>query len=169
MGNFEEGINNHALARAYATAVKALQPDMILTGVQGNNDLDGSVGPLLAEYLNMSYVGYIAGVSMEGDKVSAQKEYPGGIIAEVEVTLPAVFGIQAAEAPPRYVAVSKVRQMMQTATIEEQDISELDYSGGLDITRMYLPEAAGRAEMIEGDEEEIAARLVEIFKEIGVI
>jgi len=168
-GDFGEGVNNHALARAYATAVKALQPDMILTGVQGNNDLDGSIGPLLAEYLNMSYVGYISGVSLEGDKVSAHKEYPGGMIAEVEVTMPAVFGIQAAEEPPRYVAVSKVRQMMQTATIEEQDITELDSSGVLDINRMYLPEAAERAEMIEGDEEEIAARLVEIFKEIGVI
>jgi electron transfer flavoprotein beta subunit len=168
-GDFEEGINNHALARAYATAVKALQPDIVLTGVQGNNDLDGSVGPLLAEYLNMSYVGYIAGVSVEGDKISAQKEYPGGMIAEVEVALPAVLGIQAAEEPPRYVAVSKVRQMMQTASIEEQEVSALDSSGGLDVTRMYLPEAAERAEMIEGDEEEIAARLVEIFKEIGVI
>jgi len=34
---------------------------------------------------------------------------------------------------------------------------------------MYLPEAAERAEMIEGSEEEIAVKLVEIFKEIGVI
>ncbi|MCJ7700467.1 MAG: hypothetical protein MUO62_02695, partial [Anaerolineales bacterium] len=86
-----------------------------------------------------------------------------------EVTLPAVLGIQAAEEPPRYVAVSKVRQMMKTATINEQEISELDTSGGLDVTRMYLPEAVERAEMIEGDEGEIAARLVEIFKEIGVM
>jgi electron transfer flavoprotein beta subunit len=168
-GDFEEEVNNHALARVYAATVKELQPDIILTGVQGNNDLDGSVGPLLAEYLGMNYVGYVAGVILEDDKVTVQKEYPGGLIAEVEVSLPAVLGIQAAEEPPRYVAVSKVRQMMQSATIEEQDASELDLSGGLDITRMYLPEAAERAEMIDGDEEEIAARLVEIFKEIGVM
>jgi len=73
-GDFEEGINNHALARAFAATINDLQPDLILTGVQGNNDLDGSVGPLLSEFLGMSYVGYIAGVSMEGDKVNAQKE-----------------------------------------------------------------------------------------------
>ena len=168
-GDFEEGVNNHALARAYAATVKDLQPDLILTGVQGNNDLDGSVGPLLAEYLGMSYVGYIAGISLEGDQVTAKKEYPGGLIAEMEVKLPAVLGIQAAEEPPRYVAVSKVRQMMQSATIEEQEVAELDASGGLEITRMFLPEAAARAEMLEGDEEAIAAKLVEIFKEVGVI
>lgn len=168
-GDFREGVNNHALARAYAATVKEQQPDLILIGVQGNDDLDGSVGPFLAEYLGMSYVGYVAGVSLEGDKVTVKKEYPGGLIAEVQVTLPAVLGIQAAEEPPRYVAVSKVRQMMKTATINEQEISELDTSGGLDVTRMYLPEAVERAEMIEGDEGEIAARLVEIFKEIGVM
>ena len=39
----------------------------------------------------------------------------------------------------------------------------------LEASKMYLPEAAQRAEMIEGDEEEISAKLVEIFKEIGVI
>ena len=117
----------------------------------------------------MSYVGYVAGVSIEGDKVTVQKEYPGGLIGEVEAALPAVLGIQAAAEPPRYVAVSKVRQMMQTATIEEIEVSELDPSGGLDVTRMYLPEAAERAEMLVGDEEEIAAKLVEIFKEIGVL
>jgi electron transfer flavoprotein beta subunit len=168
-GDFEEAVNNHALSRAYAATIKALNPDLILTGVQGNNDLDGSVGPLLAEYLGMSYVGYVAGVELEANNVIVQKEYPGGLIGEVEANLPAVLGIQAAQEPPRYVAVSKVRQMMKTATIEEQDVSELDTSGGLDVTSMYLPEATERAEMLEGDEEEIAAKLVEIFQEIGVM
>jgi electron transfer flavoprotein beta subunit len=168
-GNFEGGVNNHAFARAFATTIKDLQPDLVLTGVQGNNDLDGSIGPLLAEWLGMSYVGYISGVSLEANKVIAQKEYPGGLIAEMEASIPAVLGIQAAEEPPRYIAVSKVRQMMQTAALEEQEIPELDFGGGLQVSRMYLPETAERAEMIEGDEEEIAAKLVEIFKEIGVI
>ena len=168
-GDFEEGFNSHALARVYAAAIKDLQPDLLLTGVQGNNDLDGSVGPILAEFLGMPYVGYVAGASIEGDKVSVQKEYPGGLIGSVDVKLPAVLGIQAAEEPPRYVAVSKVRQMMTSATIEEQDSSGLDPEGGLSVSRMFLPEAAERAEMLEGDEEEIAAKLVEIFKEAGII
>jgi len=168
-GDFGEGFNNHALARAFASAVEGLAPDLILTGVQGNNDLDGSVGPCLAEYLGMAYVGYVAGVSLEGGKAVIKKEYPGGLIAEMEVALPAVLGIQAAEQPPRYVAVSKVRQMMKETSIVEIDAGDLDPSGGLDVSRMYLPEAAERAEMLQGDEKEVAARLVEIFKEIGVI
>ncbi len=77
--------------------------------------------------------------------------------------------IQAAEQPPRYVAISKVRQAMKTASIEEQQVEGLDLSGGPVVSRMYQPESGERAEMIEGDEEEVAARLVEIFKEQGLL
>jgi electron transfer flavoprotein beta subunit len=168
-GDLEDGINNHALARATATVLKELQPDLVLTGVQAHNDLDGSVGPLLAEYLGMPYVGYVSGVELSGGKTTVQKEYPGGLIAEMDVKLPTVLGIQSAETPPRYVAVSKVRQAMKTASIEEREVSEIDPTGGLDVRRMFQPEVGERATMIEGDADEIATRLVEIFKEIGVL
>ena len=36
----------------------------------------------------------------------------------MQVVLPAVLGIQAAEKPPRYVPISKVRATMKTAKIE---------------------------------------------------
>lgn len=167
-GDFEDGVNSHALARALLPVVEGLQPDLVLTGVQAHNDLDGPVGSLLAEYLGMPYVGYVAGMRIEGDTVKARKEYPGGLIAEMDVTLPAVFGTQAAEEAPRYVAISKIRQAMKTATIEEVEVAELDFSGGPTVSRMYKPQVAERATMIDGDEDEIAARLIEIFKEAGV-
>jgi len=163
------GPNNHALARGLAAIVKELQPDLVLTGVQAHNDLDGPVGPLLAEHLGMPYLGYVAGVSVSPGKATARKEYPGGVIAEMELSLPGVLGIQAAEKPPRYVAVSKVRQAMQTATIESQPLAGLDASGGLPIGRMFQPEASQRATMIEGDVEGVAAKLVGILKEAGVL
>jgi electron transfer flavoprotein beta subunit len=169
VGDFEEGVNNHALARVLAATVKELQPDLVLTGVQAHDDLDGSVGPLLAEHLGMPYVGYVSGVVVGEGAVTARKEYPGGLIAEMEVTLPNVLGIQAADEPPRYVPISKVRQAMKSASIEEQDADELDPTGAPTVSRMFEPETGERATMIEGDEEEIAARLIEVFKEAGIL
>jgi len=162
-------MNNHALSRVFASAIQGLQADLILTGVQAHNDLDGSAGPLLAECLQMPYVGYVSGVSTNDGKVAVRKEYPGGLLAEMEVTLPAVLGIQAAEQPPRYVAVSKVRQTMKTATIEEQDASDPDPCGGPTIGRMFQPEATAHAEMITGSPEEVSRKLVDLFKELGVL
>jgi electron transfer flavoprotein beta subunit len=168
-GEFDDGVNNHGLARALKSIVNDLHPDLILTGVQAHDDLDGSVGPLLAEYLSMPYVGYISGVSLASGQCQVNKEYPGGLIAKMDVELPAVLGIQAAEQPPRYVAISKVRQAMKTAVIEEQQVEGFDLTGGPVVGRMYQPELSERAKMIEGDEEEVAARLVEIFKEQGLL
>lgn len=167
-GDFS-GISNHALARIFADVLKELNPELILTGVQAHNDLDGSVGPLLAEYLGLPYVGYVAGVIVTGDKVVARKEYSGGLVAEMEVKLPAVLGIQAAELPPRYVAYSKIRQVMGTAKIEERPISAPDLSGGTVVSRMYQPEVTERATMLDGSTDEVADKLVAIFKELGTL
>ena len=162
-------INNHALARALAALIRELKPELVLTGVQAHNDLDGSVGPLLAEYLGMPYIGYVAGVNTSGDSVTVRKEYPGGLAGELQVKLPAVLGIQAAEKPPRYVAVSKVRQAMQTAKIEAQPCPSLDSTGGLPPTRLYQPEPTERATMIEGTVETVSAKILEILKSAGVM
>ena len=164
-----EALNNHALGTILASTIKGLQPDIVLTGVQAHNDLDGPVGPLLAEYLGMPYIGYISGVKLDSGKASVRKEYPGGLIAEMQANLPVVLGIQAAEKPPRYVPISKVRQAMKTSTIEEQTVAAAESGGGPIVNRMFQPEAAVRATMIEGSTEEIAARIVEIIKEQGAL
>lgn len=168
MGDYEAGINNHALARVLKPLMEEFQPDLILAGVEANEDLDGSIGPLLAGYLDLPYVGYVASVKLDGTTATATKEYPGGLSAEMELSLPAILGIQVAEEPPRYVAVSKVRQAMKTAEIEEIESGEFDLTGGPTITRMYQPEVGERATIIEGDLDEIADRLISILKELGV-
>jgi len=164
-----ESLNSHAIARAMAAVIKSEIPDLILTGVQAHNDLDGQVGPLLAESLSMPYVGYVSGVKVENKMATVKKEYPGGLLAEFLVELPAVLGIQASDEPPRYVAFSKVRQAMQTAKIEEQDIGALDISGGVTVSRMFQPEVGERAEILAGDAGEVATRLVEIMQEHGLL
>jgi electron transfer flavoprotein beta subunit len=167
--NAPRGANNHALARVLANFIKTLRAELILTGVQAPNDLDGAVGPPLAEHLGMPYVGYVSGVMVCDGTAQIRKEYPGGMIAEMQVTLPAVLGIQAAEKPPRYVPISKVRATMKTAKIEEFPAAELETIGAPMTVRLFQPETSTRATMIEGDADTVAARLVEIFKERGVL
>ena len=168
LGDYESGINNHGLARALAPIMRDLEPDLILSGVQANDDLDGSIGPLLAGYLDLPYVGYIANVSLADRQATVEKEYPGGLSAEMVVRLPAVLGIQVAEEPPRYVAVSKVRQAMKTSEIEEVEAGDFDLEGGPTISRMYQPEVGEGAMMLEGSLDEIADQMISILKELGV-
>ena len=89
--------------------------------------------------------------------------------AEITAGLPVVLGIQVAEEPPRYVAVSKVRQAMKSTEIEEKDAPEVDSSDGTPVDRMYIPEVGEGATILEGDLEEVADDLIKIFKELGVL
>jgi electron transfer flavoprotein beta subunit len=97
------------------------------------------------------------------------KEFSGGLRGEYEVALPAVLGIQSAEKPPRYVPVAKVRAAMKSAKIETAEIAAPDVARALAIERMYKPEAAGRAQMLEGTPDDIAARIAGLLAERGII
>jgi electron transfer flavoprotein beta subunit len=167
-GDFEMSPANHVLARAIATVVAKEQPDLVLTGVQAHNDLDGALGALLAGYLGLPYTGYVSGVKLNGGHAVVRKEYPGGLVAEVEVALPAVLGIQAAERPPSYIAFSKIRQAMKTATIDERFAPELMPTAASGI-RMFKPESGSRATLLQGNTEQVAAQLIEIFRQAGVL
>jgi electron transfer flavoprotein beta subunit len=168
-GDFGYGVPSHAMARVCANAIKTLRPELVLTGVQAHNDLDGPVGPRLAELLGMPYAGYVSGVALTGNVARVRKEYPGGVIAEMEMALPGVLGIQAAAQPPRYVPISRIRQAMKTAKVENMPAAELESVGGWSVSRMFWPEARSRAEMIEGDATDVAARLVELFQKNGIL
>lgn len=142
---------------------------LILTGSQAIDDLEGELSALLAESLNLPYLGVVCGVEPAEGKVIARKEFAGGIRGEFEIALPAILGIQSAEKPPRYVPVAKVRAVMRSAQIETADIAAPEKAKVLDVEKMYKPEVAGHAEMLEGSPEEIANRVAEILAERGII
>jgi electron transfer flavoprotein beta subunit len=93
-----------------------------------------------------------------------QKEYPGGYAAELEVKLPAILGIQAAEQPPRYVPVSRLRQVMKSAKVEEQETAPAAPQT-LDVERMFKPDEGGGATMLSGTPEEIASQITGLLAE----
>jgi electron transfer flavoprotein beta subunit len=160
-----------AAAAMYAEAIRGLEPDLVLVGVQAHDELDGVLPPLLAGGLGLPYVGVIRGVKAgpAPDSISVCKEFPGAVIARLQVRLPALLGILGAEQPPRYVPVSRIRAAMKTAQFEEQGVTVPEPEPLVAIRRMYSPESASHAEMIEGSAEEVAARLAAILAEKGLL
>ena len=159
-------LSNHTAAKIFASVLQGLSFDLILTGVRAIDDLDGSLGGLLAGYLNLPYVGLVRKVEMaDGNAVAVvQKEFPGGYAAEMEVKLPAVLGIQAAEQPPRYVPVSRLRQVMKTANVEEQEAAPPS-DEPLGVERLFKPEEGAGAAMLSGSPEEVARQVVNLLSE----
>jgi len=168
-GDFENGLNTHALARIFKPILMDQQPDLILTGIGAHHSLDGMIGPLLAGMLGLPFVGSVSKVTAGEGKVTVLKDYPGGLKAEVEVALPGVIGIQSAETPPRYVPIAKVRQAMKTSQVEVLDVDQVDQQGAMKLMHVYQAQAAGHAVMLEGDVDEVAEKITSLLKEQNLL
>jgi len=168
-GDFEGAYDSHTAARALAAAIREQAYDLILTGVQAADDLDGQVGVLLATYLGIPHISVVSGIEVDPltRTTTVHQEYAGGIMATFEVDLPAVLGVQASRAVPRYAPVSRVRQAMKTAQIEEIEATT-PAGSGIAVRRMFKSESTEHAEMLEGDTEEIVERVIEILRERGI-
>lgn len=158
-------------AAMYAEAIRELGADLVLVGSWAHDELEGVLAPLLALKLGLPYVGVVRGAKpgSDGASVTAFKEFPGAVMARMNLKLPAVLGILAADQPPRYVPVSRIRAAMKSAEFEEKQVAPATGAPATTVLRMYPPEVGERAEMLEGSEEEVAAKIVEILVEKGLV
>ena len=159
-----------AAAAMFAEVIKGLEAELVLVGVQACDELAGALAPQLALALDQPYVGVIRGVEAADGDVLVFKEFPGAAMARMRVKLPATLGILAASQPPRYVPVSRIRAAMKSARFEETEVVETAAAPPTaTVSRLYAPEVGERAEMLEGSEDEIASRIVEILAEKGLL
>ncbi len=170
VGSFERPPDSHTAARAFAAALASVPHDLVLTGVQAIDDLDGQVGPLLAAALDLPHVSVVTHIALaaDGRTVTANQEYAGGVVAEFEVDLPAVLGVQTSRETPRYAPVSRVRQLMKTADFGQVDVAA-DGGSGLSVEAMTIPVVTNQAEMIVGTPDAVADRLAMLIRERGLV
>ena len=62
-----------------------------------------------------------------------------------------------------------MRATQKTAKIETLDVGAPERLACFPVERMYKPEAAGRAQMLEGSPEEIADKIVEVMTQNSLI
>jgi electron transfer flavoprotein beta subunit len=169
LGGDGDSVSAAAAASAYAELYREGSYDLILTGVQAIDDLDGPVGAHLAAKLQLPYVGVVSGMSADiPGGVHVRKEYPGGLLTVLHVDLPAVIGIQSATKPPRYVPIAKIRQASKSGEIHERAMPPRS-DMPVQVRALRKPDTGAHAEMIEGGSEEIADRLLQLFSEHGLV
>ena len=169
------GLQAPTLARILAgflsfTKQQLTSETVLLLGSQAIDDLEGEVSSYLADILGLPYVGVVTGLRFDETtkKITVMKEFAGGLRGEFEVSLPALLGVQSAEKAPRYVPIAKVRAAMKSARIEILDIPPAEKVPGVLIDKLFPPEVAERAEMLEGSPQEISARIVELMSQRGL-
>ena len=157
-----------AQAEVFVSALEGRSYDLILTGVQAADELDGQLAVRVASRLGIPHVSVVVGAQASDGAIQVTKEFWGGITADYRVQLPAVLGIQAARQAPRYVAVSLIRQAQQEGNMSQEDVEAPEDTSRIKVTAMRIPESGAGAEIIEGDETEAAERILEIIRAAGV-
>lgn len=160
--------SSRALAPLYAAAVSEIGADLVLTGVLATDDLHGELAPFLAAELGWPQASAVSDVRIEGAGALVRQEYSGGRAARLALPLPAVVGLQTASQPPRYVAGSRLRDLLKVE-VPEMAVDVTPAATGIEPAVLALPERGDGAVMIEGNGEEIAARVHAILTEKGLV
>jgi electron transfer flavoprotein beta subunit len=168
-GDFAAGVSSHQRAAILADFLASDPADLILIGVQTPEDLDGQTGVILAGMLDLPHVSVVVGVEPMDGGFKVSQELGAGVVHELKISGRAVIGIQAARQAPRYVPISRIRAAMQEGGIEERPAATVETGTGLTVRRMYAPQSTSHAEMLAGDAEAVAARILEIIRERGVL
>lgn len=163
------GGDTHSRAAAFAGYLKANPADLVITGVQAPDDLDGQLPSALAAHLGQPHVSVVVAIEGGGATVSVRQEFSGGRAAELEVTLPAVVGLQASRQSPRYAPITKIRQTMQAGGLTEAPAGTDGAGHGLTVRRMYAPVSSSHAEMLEGSPEDVAEKIADLLRSRGLV
>jgi electron transfer flavoprotein beta subunit len=163
-GDFSRHMPNRQRAEILAQYCQSERFDLIMTGVQAIDDLDGQVAGWVAGNLGVVHASVVRDVRITDDRVRVVQEYSGGKMAELELSIPAVLGIQAARKPPRYVTVAKVRQMQKTAAVETV-AGAAPSAVALSVRKIYKPEAAGHAEMWGDDVDAVVEKILNLLED----
>lgn len=163
------GVDTHSRAAAFADYLSKEPADLVITGVQAPDDLDGQLAPMIAARLGQRHVSVVVGVEAQDGNLVVRQEFSGGRAHELELPLPAVIGLQASRETPRYAPITRIRQAMQAGGLREESVSSNGTGSGLSVRRMYRPEQTGHAEMLEGDVEDIADKIVELLRDRGMV
>lgn len=161
--------DSRTMALALAEAFRELAPDLVLTGVQTPSDAFGQAVPYLGASLGWPQVNVAVGVTLADGAARVVQEYAGGRLAVLGLELPAVVGVQSASAPPRYVAMARLRDAMTQASTETISVSVPAPAGASEMVSLARPERTAGATMLEGDADQLAAQIVALLHERGAL
>ncbi len=169
------GSDGYAIARVLGQAIKPLTYDLILTGVQAEDDGFGQVGPILARILGINHATVVNKIDgIEGNRAKVHRELEGGLEEVLDLELPAVLTIQSGINEPRYVSIMGIRKVakkeIKACGLEELGMKpdETGEAGsGTVVEKVFLPFVGEGAQMLEGSVEGIAESVVSILKEKG--
>ena len=152
-----------AVAEALAAAARDDKFDLVLTGLQSDDQGFGQVGVVLAERLGMPHATIIMEVQASETGVRVKRELEGGWFQWLSLPLPAVLTIQSGINQLRYatlkgIMAAKKKEIRRVAPAAVAAASQR-------VASVYFPEKGKKTQMIGGATADAAKDLIKRLRE----
>src|SRR6186997_668709 len=139
-----------AIADALAAAIRDEQFDLVLTGLQSDDQGFGQVGVVLAETLGIPHATIIMDVQVQDAGLRVKRELEGGWFQWVGLPMPALLTIQSGINQLRYATLKGIRKAAVPPAVEPLQ----------QILSLYVPEKAKQTQLLTGSAADAARQLV---------
>lgn len=158
--------DEYTAAEVLAAVMRARPYDLILAGNQAVDDGSGQVALRVAELLGIPHIGVVTKLTVEGTKVTAERDAEGDTEI-VEATLPVLVTAQQGLNEPRYPSLIGIRKAakkpIEHLTVADLGLSAEALTARAQVVDTFLPAAKGAGRVLEGD---TAARVDELVREL---
>ncbi|MEO6212149.1 MAG: electron transfer flavoprotein subunit beta/FixA family protein [Vicinamibacterales bacterium] len=151
------------VADALAGAVRDEAFDLVLTGLQSDDQGFGQVGVVLAEKLGMPHATIIMEVQVTDATMRVKRELEGGWFQWMTLPLPALLTIQSGINQLRYATLKGIM------AAKKKEIRKVTPSGSSTaaqkVLAVYFPEKGKKTQMLSGPPAEAARALVQKLRD----
>ena len=154
-------------ASVLAAALRRIDADIVLAGVESDDLGTSQVGALVAEELGLPCVTMAIGVELSGDgSARVRRELEACNFLDVELRLPAVLTVQTGLNEPRYPSLKGIMAAKRKELVRI-DLAELDQDAQQKVETVELsyPPPRELAQMLEGGADAVVAELVTLLRE----
>ena len=164
----DAGYDVGMVARILAAAIRTLPHDLVLTGVQSDDQGNSATGGLIAGLLAMPHASVVTRVEAKDGGLEVSTELEGGLQRVYAVPLPALLTIQFGANTPRYAPLPAIMKAARQP-IREIAPGPLTPPYTFAVRALSPPVAKGHAEMVTGSIEEQAKRLAALLRDKGFV
>ena len=157
-------------ARVLAAAIKNLDFNLIVTGVESSDVMASQVGVSVAEILGLPFAFAVTDMQ-PGDQANTlriTKELGNGQMQIEALTLPALVCFQTGTEPPSFVPVRKMMlaQRKPIKTVAIKDLAIEDRPPAIKVLEIVTPKETAFAEIISGSPSTQAATIMQKIREV---
>jgi electron transfer flavoprotein beta subunit len=150
-------------AGALADAMVDERFDLVLTGLQSDDQGQGQMGVVLAERLGVPHSTIIMDVQVQESSLRVKRELEGGWFQWIEMRLPALLTIQSGINQLRYATLKGIMAAKKKEIRKVAMSAELQ--AGQQIISLAMPTRAKQTRLIPGSAGEAAKELTRLLRE----